>query len=149
MDANIQALVEAVRLLRTERSHPRYSLEGWEIPEALGAELASRLAPSQPEAVVVWAGAPTAVLGHVVARELAAKLAYAFADEGILGITSELETGSRVVVVGYDWTEYPGLGSMTAFLESKGLRLVGIGSVLQIADGSSVVDATVLEGVSG
>jgi hypothetical protein len=146
MGADIRELVEAVRRLRTQRTHPRYSLEGWELPEAVGAELASRLAPSRPQAVVVWAGAATAVLGHVVARELAATLVYAFADEGILGMTSELENGSRVVVVGYDWTEYPGLRAMTALLESKAVHLVGVGSVLRIADGVGSIVPTVLEG---
>ncbi len=107
--------------------------------EALGHGLANLIAARaerRPDAVVVWERPETAVLGHVVTRELGVPLTLAYADEGLLGITAAMGGTSAVAVVSYDWTEYPGLPALIEFLAQSGTAVVSVASVLEAPAGA-------------
>jgi hypothetical protein len=105
------------------------SLQSPAVAEVLGRSLAASLSSAAPDTVVVWDQVESTVLGHVVARELQADLVYAFSVEGSLGISGAL-TGSRAVLVSYDWTELHGLDALVRFAQSQGTVVAGIGSVV-------------------
>src|SRR5262249_55474451 len=92
------------------------SVQDPSVVEAIGRRLAERLSTPGVGAVVSWDDLDDAVLGHVVARELGGQLSYAYVDEGILGVTPVPESGTKVVVVGYELTRYPGLGPLLSML---------------------------------
>jgi hypothetical protein len=120
----------ARRNASTEEALHITSLQSPAVAEALGRGLAASLTSASPDTVVVWDQVESAVLGHVVARELHADLVYAFSVEGSLGISGTLAPGSRAVVVSYDWTELHGLDALVRFTQSQGAVVSGIGSVV-------------------
>lgn len=110
------------------------SLQSPGVAESLGRALAASLLRTAPDIVVVWDQVESAVLGHVVARELHADLVYAFSVEGSLGISGILKSVSRAVVVSYDWTEMHGLDAIVRLTQSQGPVVAGIGSVIAARD---------------
>lgn len=126
---------------------PFSSLQTPAVPEALGARLAAAFFPDAVDVVVVWDTVDAAVLGHVVARHLGADLVYAYAEEGILGLSPAPAAGARVVLIGYDWRQYPGIDPLVSLLTGSGYALVGFGSVLAPPASASLdsVPSVVLE----
>jgi hypothetical protein len=120
----------ARRAAGAENAQQITSLQTPAVAEVLGRELAQTMAAAESDTVIVWDQVESAVLGHVVARELDADLVYAFAVEGSLGLSGPLTTGSRAVVVSYDWTELHGLDGLVRFAQSQGAVVTGIGSVV-------------------
>ncbi|MEV0052584.1 hypothetical protein AB0H34_19030 [Saccharopolyspora shandongensis] len=100
------------------------------VPESLGAWLATELRRFQPRTVVLWADIATAVLGHVVARELGAQVVYAFADEGVLTLDGTMNAGERVALIGYDWPARLGLDPLVRLVHNSGAVVAAVGSVL-------------------
>ena len=113
-----------------KKAHEITSLQTPGVAEILGKEIAKVLAPTAPDTVLVWDQVESAVLGHVVARELDADLIYAFSVEGSLGHSGELTQGTRTVLVSYDWTELHGVDALVRFAQSQGADVAGIGSVV-------------------
>ncbi len=113
-----------------KKTHEITSLQTPGVAEVLGKELARVLAPSAPDTVLVWDQVESAVLGHVVARELGADLIYAFSVEGSLGHSGDLAQSTRTLLVSYDWTELHGVDALVRFAQSQGADVVGIGSVV-------------------
>ena len=131
MSDNTARLLEiARRYAGAEQTLHITSLQSPAVAEALGRGLAASLTSAAPDTVVVWDQVESAVLGHVVARELRADLVYAFSVEGSLGISGTLAPGSRAVAVSYDWTELHGLDALVRFTQSQGALVAGIGSVV-------------------
>jgi len=114
---------------------PASNLQSPAVPEALGREIAARFA--DVELVIAPDNVDDAVLAHVVARELAAELAFAWSDEGLLGLTRESAPNTRTLLVGYDWANYPGVGAIAELARGGSLDLVGVVSVFDpdAADG--------------
>lgn len=110
------------------------SLQSPGVAESLGRALAASLLRTAPDIIVVWDQVESAVLGHVVARELHADLVYGFSVEGSLGTSGILKSASRAVVVSYDWTEMHGLDALVRLTESRGPIVAGIGSVFAAPD---------------
>jgi adenine/guanine phosphoribosyltransferase-like PRPP-binding protein len=141
MTDNTPRILEIARQVATGvTSHEITSLQTPGVAEILGKELAKILSPHKPDTVLVWDQVESAVLGHVVARELDADLIYAFSVEGSLGHSGELAPGTRTVVVSYDWTEMHGLEALAHFAESQGATVTGIGSVVAPAADSARLD---------
>ncbi|MFJ4261999.1 hypothetical protein ACIPYU_06120 [Paenarthrobacter nicotinovorans] len=141
MTDNTPRILEIARQVATgTSSHEITSLQTPGVAEILGKELAKSLAPHNPDTVLVWDQVESAVLGHVVARELDADLIYAFSVEGSLGHSGELTEGARTVVVSYDWTELHGLEALVRFAQSQGASVTGIGSVVAPAAGAAQLD---------
>lgn len=131
MTDNTPRILEIARTAaHVEQSHEITSLQTPAVAEILGKELATVITAANPDTVIVWDQVESAVLGHVVARELGADLGYAFSVEGSLGLSGHLAGGSRAVVVSYDWTELHGLDALVRFVQSQGAVVTGIGSVL-------------------
>ena len=138
MTDNTPRILSIARQVATaENSHEITSLQTPGVAEILGKELAEALAPTSPDTVLVWDQVESAVLGHVVARELDADLIYAYSVEGSLGLSGELTAGSRTVVVSYDWTEAHGLGALVSFAQSQGAEVSGIGSVVSAPESAT------------
>lgn len=134
MSVGTAQIVEiARRFAQEEAARHLTSLQSPEVAEILGRRLAAAFNAGNVDSVVVWDQVESAVLGHVVARELHADLVYAYSVEGALGVSAALETGSRVVLVSYDWSEDPGVDALAAFVGSRGLEVAGIGSVVRPA----------------
>ncbi len=100
------------------------------VPESLGTLLATELSGFQPQTVVLWEDIATAVLGHVVARELGARVVYAFADEGALTLDGPMDLSEPVALIGYDWPTRPGLDPLVRLVQNAGAVVVAVGSVL-------------------
>jgi adenine/guanine phosphoribosyltransferase-like PRPP-binding protein len=131
MTDNTPRILEIARQIAADvTSHEITSLQTPSVAEILGKGLAKTLASHNPDTVLVWDQVESAVLGHVVARELDADLIYAFSVEGSLGHSGELAHGTRTVVVSYDWTELHGLEALIRFAQSQGAAVTGIGSVV-------------------
>lgn len=131
MTDNTPRILElARRAAHNEQEHEITSLQTPAVAEILGKELANVMADSAPDTVLVWDQVESAVLGHVVARELGADLIYAFSIEGSLGLSGVLAAGTKAVVVSYDWTELHGLDALVRFAQTQGAVVAGIGSVV-------------------
>jgi hypothetical protein len=131
MTDNTPRILEIARsVAHVEQSHEITSLQTPAVAEILGKQLAKVVTAANPDTVIVWDQVESAVLGHVVARELGADLIYAFSVEGSLGLSGHLTEGSRAVVISYDWTELHGLDAMVRFVQSQGAAVTGIGSVV-------------------
>lgn len=139
-DTALQRILAAVRSRSDSRAatlaHPP-------VPENLGIALAAQLRPYRPATIVLWTDVATAVLGHVVARELEATVVYADLDEGRLTLATRLLPGERVALVGYDWPPRPGLDPLVRLVRNHDAEVVAAASVLS-ADHDSV-PVTVLE----
>lgn len=96
-----------------------------------GRRLAEQIAGQGAEVVVIWEGMESAVLGHVVARQLGADLVCAYAVQGSLGLSAGIYPGAKVALVDIDWATDPGLEPLLKLLETRNAEIVGIGSVLQ------------------
>jgi len=96
------------------------------VPETLGKHLAAEIRATDVEAIVVWDSLNDVVLGHVVARELDARLVTAFADEGILGFDPMTPDGLRVALLAYSWSTYPGLDALLNALEHSGATVTAV-----------------------
>lgn len=130
MTDNTPRILEIARnVAQVERAHEIVSLQTPAVAEILGKELAKVIA-TDPDTVIVWDQVESAVLGHVVARELGADLIYAFSVEGSLGLSRALAGASRAVVISYDWTELHGVDALIRFVQSQGAVVTGIGSVV-------------------
>jgi hypothetical protein len=147
MTGNTKRFIDAARSRANEEERRQItSLQSPVVAEVLGRNLAAELHERRPGAIVVWDQVETAVLGHVVARELGANLVYAYSVGGALGISEGLVAGARVVLVSYDWSEDPGMSALTRFVESQGGTISGIGSVLgTVGDAAQGIDIVSLE----
>jgi hypothetical protein len=131
MSVGTAQIVEIARRFALEEAERHLtSLQSPEVAEILGRRLAAAFNAGDVDSVVVWDQVESAVLGHVVARELHADLVYAYSVEGALGLSAAPAPASRVVLVSYDWAEDPGLDALVAFVESRQLEVAGIGSVV-------------------
>ncbi|CBT77350.1 MAG TPA: hypothetical protein DEX36_13175 [Glutamicibacter sp.] len=131
MTDNTASILEfAHTLAQPAEASKMTSVQAPTVAELLGKELASALGSSPISTVVVWDQIESAVLGHVVARELDAELIYAFSVEGSLGLSAELRSDSRVALISYDWSELHGLSALASFVESKGATVLSVGSVI-------------------
>lgn len=99
------------------------------VAEVVGQSLATALRPFAPDTVVLWSEPRTAVLGHIVARELGAKVIYAYSDEGILSLSAAL--GARIALVDYEWDPYPGLVPLLRMVQGRSTVVV-VSSVLPL-----------------
>lgn len=93
--------------------------------ETTGKKLASAAVELGADLVLTWNQAEDAVLGHIVARELAVGIAYANEVEGILDTFGAL-TGHNVLVVFAEAPKEPGITALTGLVTTSGARLAGI-----------------------
>lgn len=100
------------------------------VMEAIGAALAERLETGRGGVVAFWDTSRAAVLAHVVARHLEARVLAATEDLGRLylsGAPGELE---RVVAIGVAWDGPARITSLLRLLAGRGYEVVAVGSVL-------------------
>ncbi|MDZ7931751.1 MAG: hypothetical protein U5N21_17565 [Rhodococcus sp. (in: high G+C Gram-positive bacteria)] len=126
------ALCAAPRAAGTEREYPQ-------IVETLGKALAEQLQVHTVDTIALWSDPHTAALGHVVARELSARLIYAYADQGILTLTAQPNTGDRIAVLDYEWEPFPGLAPLVTMLRTSA-DVVAVASVLPLPPFVSAAD---------
>ena len=107
-----------------EQEHPA-------VTEALGYAMAQRVKDIGVDTVVFWSDPHTAVLAHVVARELDANLIYAYADHGILSLSSQPPAGAHAMLVDFEWDPNPGLLPLVTMLRSSS-TVTAIASVLPV-----------------
>ena len=131
MSDNDETIIELAGRLFGDVLDPT-TLEDPALVERLGSALAQALAAQEIDTVVVWSDSRTAVLGHVIARELGARLSYAYSDEGILSLSSEPGSASRIAVADYEWHPYPGLIPLVQMLSRYG-TVAAVASVLPLS----------------
>ena len=77
-----------------------------------------------------WSSADTAVLAHVVARELGAELLPVAEDQGRILVSRPIGATARVAVIDIDWTDNLGLAPLTRALGGPTV-VVAAGSILR------------------
>lgn len=100
--------------------------------EKLGAALAGRLAPLQPDLLLVWQDVEDAVLGFIVARELGVPMIRAYDAEGIVACSGEVPSRARVVAVTDAVRDSNVLLALRSLVERSDGTLLGVG----VLDGS-------------
>lgn len=101
--------------------------------ERLGTRLAELLRGNSTEPVelvVVWDATDTAVLGHIVARELNAGVVHAGADLGRLELDGPIPDGVVAALVSIDWSESLDPQVLVTMLEGRGAHISIIASAL-------------------
>jgi len=130
MSTTDEQVFEIARKLAEQSTWPADTTrESPALAEAVGQSLATALRPFTPDTVVLWNEPRTAVLGHVVARELGAEVIYAYSDEGILSLSATL--GRRIGLVDYEWDPYPGLVPLLRMVQAQSTVVV-VSSVLPL-----------------
>jgi len=130
---------------RVGSGHAPATLQEPVVPESLGEWLAAELRRFEPRTIVLWSDVEAAVLGHVVARELGARVVHAFADEGVLTLNAATDPGENVALVAYDWSGRPGLGALVQLVQNTRAVVVAAGSVLATEHGHEHVPAITLD----
>lgn len=100
------------------------------VAETLGHALAARLRPLALTGIAYWSEPGTAVLAHVVARELDAALVPVVADEGRIYIGELARAGARLAVVDEDWSHHPGIAVLVRALSSHGAEVPAVATAL-------------------
>lgn len=100
------------------------------IAETLGRELATRLRPLALTGVAYWSEPGTAVLAHVVARELDVALVPVVADEGRIYIGELAGAEARLAVVDEDWSHHPGIPVLVRALSGRGAEVPAVATAL-------------------
>ncbi|MCC6177530.1 MAG: hypothetical protein IT305_19700 [Chloroflexi bacterium] len=108
--------------------------------DALAGALAERLRPTRPEAIEVWQGLNSAILGYAVARHLDVPVIVLSDDEGLVTASAAVRRGARVAFVA-PLTPGSAVARMAAgYLESRGVTLVATAALLaQSGAGSALV----------
>ncbi|GAA1197088.1 hypothetical protein [Pseudonocardia alaniniphila] len=106
------------------------TLDSPAVPEALGKALATVLRANDPDVVAFWSSADTAVLAHVVARELGAELLPVAEDQGRILVGRPIVATARVAVIDIDWTGNLGLAPLARALGGPTV-VVAAGSILR------------------
>lgn len=131
MSASSEHIVDLARSFTGDALAEESRRENPDVVETLGRAFAEALRSHRVDAVVLWSDPHTAVLGHVVARELRSDLIYAYADEGILTLTATPTSGTQVVVVDFEWEFQPGLVPLLTMLRRTS-TVSAIASVLPL-----------------
>ncbi|MGC5585865.1 hypothetical protein [Ornithinimicrobium sp. W1665] len=98
--------------------------------ELLGSSLAKAAQGTRPTAVMVWYDHEQSVLGHIVARELSARVIQAYEASGVLGVEGSLRATDRVLIVGDYFSSGPELQQMQALIRNHGAQSIGIATLI-------------------
>lgn len=99
--------------------------------DAAGRALAAgiRDAAGAADVVAVWDHAEDAVLAHVVARELGARVVRGSDVEGILELDTEVPTAARAVVLSDAFRHGTALSPLAALLAHRGAEVVAVAAI--------------------
>jgi hypothetical protein len=92
--------------------------------ERIGAVLAARARAAGATAIVGFVDPDDSVVAHVVARELGVPRATIEEDLGLLTLSPELPTGSRVVLIGLAERSTRDTAGALSMLEGHGFELI-------------------------
>jgi len=98
--------------------------------EQLGQELASRLARTRPDVLLVWEDVEDVVLGYVVARVLGVTMVRAYDAEGIVACSGEIGRNARAVAVTDSVRDPTVMRALRSVVERSGGELVAIGTLV-------------------
>ncbi len=98
--------------------------------EQLGRALASRLARTQPDVLLVWEDVEDVVLGYVVARVLGVTMVRAYDAEGIVACSGEIGREARAVAVTDSVRDPTVMRALRSVVERSGGELVAIGTLV-------------------
>jgi adenine/guanine phosphoribosyltransferase-like PRPP-binding protein len=99
--------------------------------EELAQGLAALVRAVSPTAILVWQDTEDALLGYVVARELSVPVIRAYDAEGLVGHTSGLPDGPRVVLVGDAVREATVVRAVRALAEQRGGSLAATAVLIE------------------
>jgi adenine/guanine phosphoribosyltransferase-like PRPP-binding protein len=99
--------------------------------EELGRELAGRVRPLAPAAIVIWEEPEDVVLGHVVGRELGLPVVRAFDADGLVGHSAGLPADPRVVLVTDAVRDGRVVRAAQALAEQQGGALIGTAVLIE------------------
>ena len=91
--------------------------------EAAGQRVAEVLSDRSVTTILVGEDVRDLLLGHVVARELDARLVYAFDDSGLVSASGVIERDARVAFIGTAIAATPPVRTVIALLERTGAEL--------------------------
>lgn len=119
-----------LRMVMTEMRGGNADLSGLRSPaevEDLGMALTGKIRDaiaSDIDVVLTWEELDDVLLGHVVAREVGARLALSYLDEGIVELAEPLPPGARVALVSRAFTQVNSVRAAAAAVGHFGAALV-------------------------
>jgi adenine/guanine phosphoribosyltransferase-like PRPP-binding protein len=117
--------------------------------EELGRELASRLARTRPEVLLVWQDVEDLVLGYVVARALGVTMVRAYDAEGIVACSGEIGNNVRAVAVTDTVRDPTVMRALRSLVERSGGELVAIGTLVASPLTPTDIEVMALTGSGG
>lgn len=118
--------------------------------EAVGSWLAANAGASDVQVVVVWDAPGPAVLGHIVARELGARVVRAYEIEGLVELEDEVGSGQRAVALADHFPTPNSVNALVGVARNGGLDVVALlAAVGSRALGAAGVPVVVVDGVPG
>lgn len=101
--------------------------------EELGRELAGRIRPLGPTAIVIWEDPEDVVLGHIVGRELGLPVVRAFDADGLVGHSAGLQGATGLVLVTDAVRDGRVVRAAQALAEQQGGALIGTAVLIETA----------------
>lgn len=101
--------------------------------EELGRELASRIRPLAPTAIVIWEDPEDVVLGHIAGRELDLPVVRAFDADGLVGHSAGLQGAPGMVLVTDAVRDGRVVRAAQALAEQQGGALIGTAVLIETA----------------
>ncbi|MGB3413545.1 MAG: hypothetical protein WBA28_02390, partial [Microbacteriaceae bacterium] len=88
--------------------------------ESFGELLVPQLKDLGIERIISWDQLHSTVLAHVLARSLGAKVANAYAEDGLLGIDRAGAGEEVAIILDIDWPAHPPASALFSYAESQG-----------------------------
>lgn len=98
--------------------------------ESVATSIARHLGGNDIQTIVTWDTPNTAVLAHIVSRELSCATASAHEQEGIVELTGSFNERDRAVVMSDQFETLNSLRALTGIAESRGMTVVAIAAIL-------------------
>lgn len=122
--------------MTTNPSHPNPGLPGINVladpqaTEAAGRRIAEQAVALHPGCVVIWDDPQSAVLAHIVSRELGCSTARAFEYEGLIDLIDVPEKGTRGLLVAESFATTMSVQALVGVARNQGITVVGIAALI-------------------
>ncbi len=98
--------------------------------ESVATSLARQLLDSGIQTIVTWDDPNTAVLAHIVSRELSCSTRLAHEQEGIVELAGHPTEHRRALVIGDQFETLSSLQALIGVAESRGLSVIAVAAIL-------------------
>lgn len=132
-DADVSSAIAALCGDREDPSQKRHPdlLASAVAAESVATSIAQQLKANGIQTIVTWDTPNTAVLAHIVSRELSCATALAHEQEGIVELTGcSFNEHDRTLVMSDEFETPNSLHALTGIAESRSLTVVAIAAIL-------------------